>query len=612
MLWRMSKNPSTLSPNLERLSIMKKLYIALAVLVTAALASCQQEKDTFMGHKVGENEIAFTLNSTATRSMEVNSAVRTGNTFLLGTDGIGDALFFEESIEELNGGPETKGTPAYTANVGTLYPELGVYAEDLGDTSYELFGEGEGWHYYHNYVGRPWPDDPDEKIDFYLRMPATMSGLSNAEYANKKITFDFEPLPTAAEQDDILFSQVSISKNIHYSHISSGGVPVTMYHALTGVKFRVGNDNSGSTKTIITQVKFTGLKGTGHCEIDDEGNITWNPGTSTAYTYTQKFTNPDYTASLGAQNPDGSVTYTKPTEGDAPFGDSWYAPGKDTNNPTNTQNLNMDDGSYTFWFIPQTMTDAVKLEVTFVVKTPDTPGTTGGGVITHTIDFGKALPGVEWKAGQLRTYTLVPKEVDVEIEDTMEGLSKTNLHIANTGNVAEYVRMTIVGNWYGWETEASQKAGDEPSILVGYKTDGSKGDNDNEMVTPWFLRDEEFGQYFDETFTNGIPQGENDWIRGDGGYYYPTPIGPGEEMASGTTALFSSYVWPSDVPFPTIYIPTNTSNVRVPAWGVHLIMEVVIQAIGTTKPDGTPYASCWEAWTAAVYPDGGGTIAPKN
>ena len=596
---------------------MKKLYIALAVLVTAALASCQQEKDTFMGHKVGENEIAFTLNSTSTRSMEEISAVSTGNTFLLGTDGIGDALYFEETIEELNGGPATKGAPAYTVNVGDLYPELGVYAEDLGFSSYELLGEGEGWHYHHNYVGRPWPDDPTEKIDFYLRMPVDMEGFSNPVYGGengaKTISFDYESPATAADQKDILFSQVSISKNDHYENISKGGVPVTMYHALTGVKFRVGNDNSGSTKTIITQVKFTGLKGTGHCVVDGS-NVTWTPGTA-AYNFTQKFTNPDYDKTLEhpENNPDGSVTYTKPTEGDAPFGDSWYAPGKDTNNPTNTQNLNKDDGSYTFWFIPQTMSDAVKLEVTFVVKTPDTSGATGGGVITHTIDFGKALPGVEWKAGQLRTYTLVPKEVDVEIEDKMEGLSKTDLHIANTGNVAEYVRMTIIGNWYGWESAKSQEDGDEPSILVGYKTNGAGGADDNEMVKPWYIGDSEFGQYFDASFKNGVPSGQgNKWVRGDGGYYYTDPIGPGQEMESGTTALFSSYVWPSDVPFPTIYIPTNTSNLRTPAVGVHLIMEVVIQAIGTTKPNGESYANCWEAWTAAIYPDGGGTIAPKS
>jgi len=63
--------------------------------------------------------------------------------------------------------------------------------------------------------------------------------------------------------------------------------------------------------------------------------------------------------------------------------------------------------------------------------------------------------------------------------------------------------------------------------------------------------------------------------------------------------LFKSYELPADK-IPTIYIPVSTSNVRVQAVGVHLKMEVVVQAIGTTKPDGTEYESCWAAWSAAV------------
>ena len=57
------------------------------------------------------------------------------------------------------------------------------------------------------------------------------------------------------------------------------------------------------------------------------------------------------------------------------------------------------------------------MEVTFRVKTGDTPD---GQEITHEIDFGKLLnedrdSNVEWKAGQLRTYTLKPLDVDVDI-----------------------------------------------------------------------------------------------------------------------------------------------------------------------------------------------------
>ena len=63
--------------------------------------------------------------------------------------------------------------------------------------------------------------------------------------------------------------------------------------------------------------------------------------------------------------------------------------------------------------------------------------------------------------------------LDVDIKDVMtdNNMTKEQLHIANTGNVDEYVRMLIMGNWYGWKpgTTAADTVGVAPSILVGYK-----------------------------------------------------------------------------------------------------------------------------------------------
>jgi hypothetical protein len=597
---------------------MKKIYFALAVVATAMLVSCEREKDFGGMTPLGENEIGFVMQGVSTRSMEAAPQVMRGETIPVGTDDMGNAFFLEETIEELNPSPATKGAPAYTVNIGKLYPTMGVYAEDLGDATFELMdadmyehkgtpndpNNENGWRYHHNYSGSPWPEDKTTPVDFYLRMPAEMAGVSNLTYADKKIAFDFIPLSTAKDQDDLLFSQTTLSKSEHDGYLPNGA-PVLMYHALTGVKFRTNSDNSGSTKTIITKVKITGLKGSGHCEIDGS-NIVWTPGSTTAYTYTQTFTNPDYSQDAWV---DGTIGNEGGTAWDSDLnGTSWTAAAAD-------HNLNNAKGEFTFWFIPQKITDAVKLEVTFCVKTPDTDGATGGGEFTHQIDFGEILAAknVEWKAGQLRTYTLDPKDVDVEIFDTMSGKSKTTLHVTNTGNVAEYVRMLVIGNWYGWESEEDQASGKEPDILVGYKTDGSGGENDNEMADPWFRETHKYGQYFDDQFKNGKLSDDNKWLRGTTGFYYPDPIGPGTVMDSQTEALFKSYIWPEDVPFPTIYIPDPNSNVRKPAVGVHLIMEVSVQAISAKKPDGTLYTSddVWEAWTAAIYPNGGGTIGPK-
>ncbi len=610
---------------------MKKIYLLLAVAATALLSSCVEEQ-SFNDVKLGENELSFTIHGMATKSAIALPEAIQGVSIPMGNDGHGNALYLEETIEELNPSPATKGTPAYTINVGKLYPEMGVYAEDLGDATFTLMDEGmydhigtpndpsvdDGWRYRHNYGESPWPDKTTP-VDFYLRMPAQMSGVSNLTYADKKISFDFIPLSTAKDQDDLLFSQTSLSKNDHDGYLENGA-PVLMYHALTGVKFRTNSDNSGTTKTIITKVKFTGLKGSGHCEIDGS-NIVWTPGSTTAYTYTQTFTNPDYSQEAWV---DGTIGNEGGTAWNSDLiGTSWTAAAAD-------HNLNNANGELTFWFIPQVITDAVKLEVTFCIKTPDTAGTTGGGEFTHTIDFGEILAekNVEWKAGQLRTYTLDPKDVDVEIFDTMSGRSKTALHVTNTGNVAEYVRMLVIGNWYGWETAEDfakyESTGQpEPDILVGYKYSGPEDPNYitdkaanpntdvNAMVNPWYREDNDYGQYFDETFTKGKPTGDNKWLRGNTGFYYPDPIGPGDKMDPQSAALFKSYVWPSDRAFPTIYIPDPSSNVRRPAAGVHLIMEVAIQAISAVDSNGQPYASCWAAWTDAIYPNGGGTIGPK-
>lgn len=574
--------------------------MAMAVIVAALLSSCEKEKD-FNGYTpLGENDIAFVINNSSTRSMDAapELTVRRGVTMEAGRTSTGEAFFLEETIEELNPTAATKGTPAYTVNVGTLYTTMGVYAEgDFGSADFEvmdLFANpngGEGWRYHHNYDGSPWPADEEEVVDFYLNMPASPTGVNITDMSEKSTVFSYSSPTTGSAQQDILFAQTSISKKQHDGYLPKGA-PVMMYHALTGVKFRTGHPNDNATKTIITKVAIKGLKSTGTCTFTN-GEFEWDQ-LDNSTTFTQEFKNQDWEATAGV---DGSITYTSGTNNQ--FGDSWYSAAAD-------KNLNDSTASLTFWFIPQEIDETVTMEVTFRVKTKDTPD---GQEITHKINFGEELnknrtTNVKWKEGQLRTYTLKPFDVDVEIFDKMKGLKKDSLHVTNTGNVDEYVRMMVIGNWYGWESAADMNAGKEPDIMVGYTTDGSDGTN--VMVKPWFREDQVYGQYFDDSFTGGHPAaGRTDWVRGTGSYFYFTKkIGPGEGVYEGdidsqTSPLFKSYELPADK-IPTIYIPVSTSNVRIPAVGVHLKMEIVVQAIGTTKPDGTEYESCWAAWSAAV------------
>ena len=605
---------SILSPNFKRLAVMKKIYIALAVVVTALLSSCVKEQNFDELTPIGENGIGFVIQNAATRSMEANpeAAAQRGISIPVGVDSKGEPLFLEETIENLNPAPATKGAPAYTVNVGTLFTTMGVYAAGkFGDATFHVLDEtmhsnpngGQGWRYSHSYSSSPWPTNDEEKVDFYLRMPAA-SGINDEtlDYSTKgSIAFDFASFESGKDQQDVLFGYTSISKKEHDGFLPKGA-PVTMLHALTGVKFRSGSENGNETKTIITKVEFIGLNGAGHCVVTPASNsVVWTNLTPGAGSYVLEFDNPTYSKTAWA---DGTIGNEGGTQWNSNYDNtSWTAAAAD-------HNLNNADGELTFWFPAQEISDDVILKVTFCVKTPDTSGASGGGFEEHVIKFGELLnkgrtTPVKWEAGQLRTYTLNPKLVDVEIFDSMVNLTKSGLHVTNTGNVSEYVRMMVIGNWYGWASQDDADAGKEPMILVGY-TDADPANT--EMVTPWFREDATYGSYFDDSFTGGKPQGDNEWVFGTGSYfYYPNIIGPQAKLAE-TSALFQSYTLPANK-IPTIYIPTSSSSTRVPAVGVHLVMEVVIQAIGAQKPDGSGnYATWQEAWTAAV----GKEIKEKN
>ena len=594
---------------------MKKIHIAMAVLGTVALVSCEREKSFNELTPIGENGVAFTIGGVSTRSAEAEIYVERGVTLPLGTDDAGNSYFLEEEIMELNPSPATKGAPAYTVNVGNLYSTMGVYAAtgSFGDASFEVMDKydhkgdpsdpnapktagpdatkGDGWRYHHNYTASPWPTNKDEKVDFFLRMPAAASGVSNLSYENQKITFNYSSGQDGALQQDILFSHTQISKSDHDGYLPNGA-PVLMYHALTGVKFRSGSANGGPTKTIITKVVLSGLNDTGIGTFDPSTKtVTW-PTDDQSMSLGSFILTYDNTAWSETADVDNTISYEKDTANpeNNKFGDSWYSAAAD-------KNLNDEEGSLTFWLIPQTITKDATLKVTFRVKTKNTPD---GTEITHTIKLGEALENVEWKAGQLRTYTLDPKDVDVDIFDQMSDLKKSNLEVTNTGNVDEYVRVMLMGNWYGWLPDEDPET-DEPSILVGYKTSNL---NDYTMVDNWYFRDAKFGGGFDNTFTNGVPQNGNEWIRGTGSYYYwPYIIGAGEKLSSSST-LFKSYDLDPEW-IPEIWIPVGST--REKAQGVHLVFECAVQAIGAKKPDGSGNYTWQEAWSAAT----GETIEAK-
>ena len=584
---------------------MKKIYIAMAVIATAALASCQQEKSFNDLPPVGENSVVFTVKGSAgTRSADVVPEARQGIVIPLETED-GSRFVLEETVTSLDALlSETRGTPAYTENLGTLYAnDLSVWGDKGSFTTAATYAnmesslyprkdasQGDGWRYQHNYNGDPWP--ASGAVSFYLNMPAAPTGVNITGRTGGKFTFTYTSPDNAAEQQDILFAYTSMTKDEHKGFLPNGA-PVLFNHALTAVKFAIGNDKSDidANKVKITKVTFKNLVNSGTCEITPTNAVTdvkdtyssagatsWTPGTSA-----------DNTITSGTIQ--DTVTYNA---SDKKFGESWYSAG-------NVRNLNDADAAQTFWLIPQAFTasSTVKLviEYTYADKSD-----------SWEIDFGKALAGVEWKAGDLRTYTIKVDDVNVKIEDTVTvgqgqtttftddkgnthtiyGGTKNGITITNTGNTDAFMRVAITGQWV-----------DADGAPVFSFTDYTVQDIIQEIAS-WY--NDQFGTgnghfgVFDGlvgyTKNGKTGAGNAGWVKGkDGYYYYTTKVAPG---AATGTAPFNSY---------TVTL-ANVPKIKVAGalQEVHFVMEVSTQAISAKTLTGGDY-NWYDAWKNATGED---------
>lgn len=572
---------------------MKKIYIVMAVLATAVLASCQQEK-SFNDEKLGENSVVFTISGGATRSAEATPEVRQGVIIPLETED-GSKFFLEETVVNLNEiGPATKGTPAYTENLGTLYAnDLSVYGDKGSFTTAATYenmetsmyarkdeAQGEGWRYQHNYNGDPWPKD-GSAVGFYLNMPAAPTGVSITGRTGGKFTFTYTSPTTAAEQQDILFAYRSMTKEQHHGFLPNGA-PVLFQHALTAVKFAIGNDDDdiSSNNIAITEVIFNGLVNTGTCEISPsaETNYTDNKTTYSSAGVTSwptKSATANNTISSGTYS--GTVNYTSGSNNK--FGDSWYSAG-------NEKNLNDANGTQTFWLIPQAVSSDVTLTIKYTFA--GTPG-------EWTIDFGKvlAVKPVNWQAGELRTYTIKVDDVNLKIEDTVTNTVKSDVAITNTGNTAAFIRAAIVGQWLDHKNRPVFGFTD---LLYNYYA-----------VDSWYQ--DQFvnttagthGTFTDLAGYKGANNPLNKWyLCDDGFYYYSDPVDPGKIIGTAPSGATNASDYLGNPLFTKYEIGTAPSvTISGVNTNIHFSLEIATQAVTAKKLDGSTYT--WqEAWENAT------------
>lgn len=574
---------------------MKRFFYALLVVAaTLTFVSCNEdiEENVSNSQILESNTIAFTLkkNELDTRS-ESGSAVAEPESYPLGDPIDGQQVYLKETVVSLDNiyyeEPETKGTPVYTQNFATVsdstFKGLAFPVATMNDVaapanlpmSAGLFTfDGNRWLRDWNNWGSndallfyAWMLTEDENPQIGQRVGALTNSFRYfyTDAGVQSMTFSYRSAAKAEAQEDILFAARPIAKS------DPTPIPLVFYHALTGVKFATAHANSAlnDVNTYIKKVEFTGMYGYGKCTVTsttDGDNYTDTPSDhSSARAISWNFSGNPATNSLKnvysqdfSKTPVDYTTGSFATQGDYPS--SFSAAG-------NKGNLNDGDATMTFWFPAQTITDLSKLTITFDIEINGTRKE-----YTREISLGALTSKAEWKAGELRTLTLLSTEVVVEIEDTVEGNVKKDVVITNMGNTPAYMRVQIVGNWYG-------KAGTEEGIAMGYKSDV---ETDMEYVQPWndVLGDTSTGYVPYGTFS-GLPG--HHWIKGTDGYFYYTEIVyPGKSIPD---KIFTSYTLDTSKK-PTIYY-TNNQPQRIPFEDVHLVIDIPVQAVMA------PFADNW-------------------
>ena len=566
---------------------MKTRIIALTLFTGVALlvGSCVNEKE-YNRVSLDKDEVAFRIASVQTKSDSNNPVVSSENIASF-SFGKGEQYSLEETVEYLDGMPGTKGTPAFTENVLALYGSFIGVANPGGNNSLPesefSFDEARQlWSHY--YGGNVWAGAP---FKFYMRMPATPAGVTSAYTYNDdgSIEFDYKSPASPTAQQDILFTSTTMENE------EENGKEITFYHALTGIKFSNFYTNKGIasadaiTKTIIKEVTLTGVKNTGHCKMDLAGVSSQTKSKAVA-----KWTIADDAT---------SATFTVSCSDTTNYENSQYGLNTLLDKKATARNINDEDGSLTLWFIPQAFADSVvmikvKCDVQLVEGTKTTT--------THSDEeITVSLGAREWHAGELHTFTLKPVFVGVELADEMseDKFTKSNVVVENTGNVFEYVRVNMIGNWVGYVQTAENVYSEEETILNGYTT---SNDSNTTHVEAWNDKD---GYTSYGVFQDLVPKStvvpastantKNNWVRYDKYYYYILPIGPNDAI---TDQLFTSYTVGVS---PEYWIPDKW-GVRRKANNVHLVMDLMVQAIPAPvdvngnvldNEDGEGYIRAW-------------------
>lgn len=329
-------------------------------------------------------------------------------------------------------------------------------------------------------TGRFWPPS-DQPLTFFGYAKSLNSGtMTTPVFTNNtsehKATFNYT-MPEAGHlnasndsidaqnQADIVFAVVPSKTK------TTENVNMPFHHALAAITFRVGSLTNLSGAT-VKSVALTGCYTSGTCEVSSAS--TEGKANDVAFTWS---------------NTSGSTTY------------------KQTFKQAATTGAQLGTIEHTFLIIPQKYTTAdPKLQITFSM------GGTEDEKKKRTYTLEKSLKDIitEFKADHHYYFSIGTEkgEVNIDVEDKVEGKVKTFTSIQNTGLAAGYIRAAIVGYWV--------------------RSSGSSTD----IMIPWSVDDESTGKL--------VKPGDwgNYWVKGDDGYYYYKEIVP---PGGFTQPLFNTY-----------------------------------------------------------------------
>ena len=197
---------------------MKRIYIILAAVAATALVSCQREND-FSDIRPSKNSIVFLPQNVATRSAEFNAPI-SRQSIPLDVEIDGQKLYLEETeteIADVYDAPATRGTPAYTSNVTSLYSSLTGTAVKNGTSDVvaakQVFNyvDADPGYYEHKYSKSDTPWNFSDDLYFFLQMPSDVTTITNQSFGKNAsnqmyTTFSYATPTTATAQKDLLFA----------------------------------------------------------------------------------------------------------------------------------------------------------------------------------------------------------------------------------------------------------------------------------------------------------------------------------------------------------------------------------------------------------------------